>query len=77
MPGWEQFVDHKNYVYVRHPEFGEPYCLPCLCRGARVPLSLQRRRHESGRKVYLCERPEKHRIVVRELWTRRASRADA
>lgn len=72
MAAWEQFVDCKDYVYVRHPELGTPYCLPCLDRGARVPLSLQQRRDERGRKVYRCDRPEKHRIVVRQLWTNRS-----
>ena len=73
MSGWARFVDCENYVYVRHPEFGRPYCLPCLYRGARVPLLLQDEPDERGRKLYLCERPEKHRIVVRRLWTHRAS----
>lgn len=73
MPAWARFVDSENYLYVRHPQFGNPYCFPCLYRGARVPLSLQDERDEFGRKVYACERPEKHPIVVRNLWTERAS----
>ena len=77
MPAWKQFVDCDNYIYVLHPEFGKPYCFPCLQGGTRVPLSRQEQLDECGRKVYVCVRPEKHRIVVRQLWKRRASRADA